>query len=78
MGPSFDGQIRLGVESNTENDYGEEAGDVARKLPVFPLARLPRRRWCPVEEDSLRWNVTGTRPTARPAGAAASSSERRK
>lgn len=49
MGPGFDGQIGLGVEPNTEDHDGEEAGDVAGEFPVFPLARLARWRGCTVE-----------------------------
>ena len=49
MGPSLDGEIGLGVETDAEDDDGEEACDVARELPVFPLARLSRSLWGPVK-----------------------------
>lgn len=53
VGPGLDGEIGLGVEADAEDHDGEEAGDVAGELPVLPLARLPRRRWSPVEEVTL-------------------------
>ena len=46
MGPGLDGEIGLGVESDTEDDDGEEAGDVARQLPVFPFSRLTIWGFC--------------------------------
>lgn len=74
MGPGLDGEIGLGVESDTEDDDGEEAGDVARQLPVFPFPRLTRWWWGPVEEVALGFLlVTRAAPPARPCcrGAAA-------
>lgn len=53
MGPSFDGEIGLGVEADAEDDYGEEASDIAGKLPVLPFPRLSRRRRCPVHEVTV-------------------------
>lgn len=53
VGPCFDGQIGLGVEPNTQDHDGEEAGDVAGQFPVFPLAGLARGRGGPVEEVPL-------------------------
>lgn len=65
MGPGLDGEIGLGIETDAENDNSQEAGYVARQLPVFPLPRLPRWRWCPVEEVAV-WLllVTWARPSA--------------
>lgn len=63
VSPGLDGEIGLGVEADAEDDDGEEAGDVAGKLPVLPLARLPRWQWRSVEEVSLRPLLV---PRARP------------
>ena len=74
VGPGLDGEIGLGVESDTEDDDGEEAGDVARQLPVFPFPRLTSWWWGPVEEVTLGFLlVTRAAPPARPCcrGAAA-------
>lgn len=50
VGPGLDGEIGLGVESDAEDYDGEEAGEVARELPVLPLSRLSGRRRDAVEE----------------------------
>jgi hypothetical protein len=39
--PGLEGEVGLGVEPDSENDDGEEGGDVVGQLPVLPLARLP-------------------------------------
>ena len=53
MRPGLDCEVGLGVEADAEDDDGEEGGDVAGKLPVLPLPRLPRRRRRAVEEVPL-------------------------
>eukprot|EP00268_Persea_americana_P043202 TRINITY_DN4336_c0_g1_i1.p1 TRINITY_DN4336_c0_g1~~TRINITY_DN4336_c0_g1_i1.p1 ORF type:complete len:176 (-),score=16.64 TRINITY_DN4336_c0_g1_i1:37-564(-) len=42
VGPGLDGEVGLGAESNTENDYGEKPGEVVGELPVLPFPRLAR------------------------------------
>lgn len=78
MSPSLDGQIRLGLEANAEDDNREEAGDVARQLPVLPLASLTRWWWGPIEEVAL-WSflVAWSGPSARTSGTTSSGSEAR-
>ena len=49
VGPSFKGEIGLGIESHTQDDDGEEAGDVAREFPILPFTGLSRRWWNTVE-----------------------------
>ncbi|KAF2289428.1 hypothetical protein GH714_036133 [Hevea brasiliensis] len=39
--PGLDGQIGLGIQPNTKDHNGQEAGDVARELPVLPLRDCP-------------------------------------
>lgn len=75
VGPGFDGQIRLGVEADAEDDDGDETGDVAGKLPVFPFARLARWRWGPVEEVALGPLFVARGGPAAGAGVAAASAE---
>ena len=38
--PGLDCEVELGVEADTEDDDGEEGGEVAGQLPVLPLPRL--------------------------------------
>ncbi|KAK5787274.1 hypothetical protein PVK06_041927 [Gossypium arboreum] len=65
MCPSLDSEIGLGVETNTEDDDGKEARDVARQLPIFPFTGLARRWRGPVEEVTIgSFLVTGRRPAA--------------
>ena len=65
MCPSLDSEIGLGVETNTEDDDGEEARDVARQLPIFPFTGLTWWWWCPIEEVTIGpFLVTGRRPPA--------------
>ena len=40
MGPGLDREIGLRAEADSENEDGEEAGEVARKLPVLPFPRV--------------------------------------
>lgn len=66
MGPGLDGEIGLCVQPHSQNHYGQKAGDVARKLPVFPLARLARRWRGSVEEVPVRLLLMARgRPSAR-------------
>lgn len=76
VSPCLDGEIGLGVEPHTEYDDGEETRDVARKLPVLPLPRLPWRRRQPVEEISV-WAILVARcgPPAWAISAAAAEAE---
>jgi len=76
VGPRFDGQIGLGVEPNTQDHDGEEAGDVAWQFPVFPLAGLARGQGSPVEEVPLGMLlVARARPPAGPRFRAAAGSK---
>lgn len=69
MGPGLDGEVGLGVEPDAEDDDGEEAGDVARKLPILPLAGLTRGRRGAVEEKALgSFLMARACPAARPGG----------
>lgn len=78
MGPGFDSQIGLGVEPNAEDHDGEEAGDVARELPVFPLARLAWGRRGPVEGEALGpLLVARAGPAARTGGSSAAGTQGR-
>lgn len=54
MGPGLDGEIWLGVETYSQDDDREEAGDVARQLPIFPFAGLAGRQRCSIEEVAIR------------------------
>lgn len=65
MSPCLDGEIRFGIETNTEDDDGEEASDVTRQFPIFPFASLTRWEWGSVEEVAVgSLLVTWTRPPA--------------
>lgn len=69
VGPGLDGEIGFGIESDAENDDGEEAGDVAREFPILPFSRLARRWRGPVEEVTFwLFLVARTRPAARTGG----------
>lgn len=66
MRPSLDGEIGLGIEAHAKNDNCEEAGDIARKLPVLPLSGLARWWRSPAEEVAVgSLLVTWTGPSAR-------------
>jgi hypothetical protein len=72
--PGLEGEVGLGVEPDSEDDDGEEGGDVAGQLPVLPLARLPGRQRRPVEEVPLGpllvpWRRPAPGPIAAAAGA---------
>lgn len=76
MGPSLDGEIRLGIEADAEDDDCEEAGDIAGQFPVFPFAGLARWWWGPVEEVTLGvLLVARTGPAARTSCGTSSGSE---
>ena len=69
MGPSFKGEIGLGVEAHTEDDDGEKAGDVAREFPILPFTGLSRRLWKTVEQVSVgpllvTWSSKWVRPVS--------------
>ncbi|KAJ4952249.1 hypothetical protein NE237_029081 [Protea cynaroides] len=50
VSPSLNGEIRLGTETNTENDDGEETRDVVKKLLILPFPRVPRWKWGSIED----------------------------
>jgi len=64
VSPSLEGEIRLSTEADTEDDNGEEAGDVAGQFPVLPLPRLARWWRGSVQEVAVRpLLVTWARPS---------------
>lgn len=76
MGPGLDGEIGLGIETDAEDDDGEEAGDVARELPVLPFTGLAGRERGSVEEVAFGvFFVAGAGPAAGAGGGAAAGAE---
>lgn len=69
MGPGLDGEIGLSVEADAKDNDGEEAGDVARELPVLPFSSLAWGQRGPVEEVTFRLLlVARAGPPARTCG----------
>lgn len=78
VGPGLESEVGLGVEADAKDDDGEEGGDVAGKLPVLPLPRLPRGGWQPIEDVPLGPLLRPrARPPPSPLPAAASGPHRR-